>query len=82
MRWKSAMRSSETAWDEIDGVLVSDFITPSWFEPTQADRIDFKKRRVETDGTRPRRICFGSRSGERLDPDHCGRCGWAAGASR
>jgi hypothetical protein len=29
---------------EIDGVLVSDFVTPSWFEPTQADRIDFKQR--------------------------------------
>ena len=29
---------------EIDGVLVSDFITPSWFEPTQADRVDFKRR--------------------------------------
>ena len=29
---------------EIDGVLVSDFITPSWFEPTEADRVDFKRR--------------------------------------
>jgi hypothetical protein len=29
---------------EIDGVLVSDFVTPSWFEPTPADRIDFKQR--------------------------------------
>ncbi len=29
---------------EIDGVLVSDFITPSWFEPTRADRVDFKRR--------------------------------------
>jgi hypothetical protein len=29
---------------EIDGVLVSDFITPSWFEPAQADRMDFKRR--------------------------------------
>jgi hypothetical protein len=29
---------------EIDGVLVSDFITPCWFEPTQADRVDFKRR--------------------------------------
>jgi hypothetical protein len=28
----------------IDGVLVSDFITPSWFEPTRADRVDFKRR--------------------------------------
>src|SRR6266436_3010371 len=28
---------------EIDGVLVSDFITPSWFEPTEADRLDFKQ---------------------------------------
>jgi hypothetical protein len=25
-------------------VLVSDFITPSWFEPTHADRVDFKRR--------------------------------------
>jgi hypothetical protein len=29
---------------EIDGVLVSDFITPAWFEATQADRVDFKRR--------------------------------------
>jgi len=27
----------------IDGVLVSDFITPAWFEPTDADRLDFKR---------------------------------------
>ena len=27
----------------IDGVLVSDFVTPAWFEPTCADRLDFKK---------------------------------------
>ena len=29
---------------EIDGVMVSDFITPSWFEPTEADRVAFKRR--------------------------------------
>jgi hypothetical protein len=29
---------------QINGVLVSDFITPSWFEPTRADRMDFKRR--------------------------------------
>jgi hypothetical protein len=29
---------------EISGVLVSDFITPSWFEPTEAERVDFKRR--------------------------------------
>ena len=29
---------------QIDGVQVSDFITPSWFEPTRADRVDFKRR--------------------------------------
>ena len=28
---------------KIDGVLVSDFITPAWFEPTDADRLDFKR---------------------------------------
>ncbi len=27
---------------KIDDVLVSDFITPAWFEPTEADRLDFK----------------------------------------
>jgi hypothetical protein len=27
----------------IDGVLVSDFVTPAWFEPTYADRMDFKQ---------------------------------------
>lgn len=29
---------------EIDGVAVSDFITPAWFEPTQADRVDYMQR--------------------------------------
>jgi hypothetical protein len=29
---------------EIDGVLLSDFVTPSWFEPTGAGRMDFKQR--------------------------------------
>jgi hypothetical protein len=29
---------------KIDGILVSDFITASWFEATEADRVDFKKR--------------------------------------
>ena len=28
---------------EIDGVLLSDFVTPAWFEPTSADRLDFKQ---------------------------------------
>ncbi len=27
----------------IDNVLVSDFVTPAWFEPTCADRMDFKQ---------------------------------------
>lgn len=27
----------------IDSVLVSDFVTPAWFEPTCADRLDFKQ---------------------------------------
>ncbi len=27
----------------IDGVLVSDFVTSAWFEPTYADRMDFKQ---------------------------------------
>jgi hypothetical protein len=27
----------------IDGVLLSDFVTPAWFEPTAADRLDFKQ---------------------------------------
>ncbi len=29
---------------DIHGVAVSDFITPSWYEPTHADRVDFKRR--------------------------------------
>jgi hypothetical protein len=29
---------------EIDGVLLSDFVTSGWFEPTDADRMDFKQR--------------------------------------
>lgn len=29
---------------QIDGVLLSDFVTPSWFESTEADRIDFKQQ--------------------------------------
>jgi len=28
---------------EINGMLVSDFITPAWYEPTCADRLDFKQ---------------------------------------
>ena len=28
----------------IDHVLVSDFVTPAWFEHTHADRVDFKRR--------------------------------------
>ena len=28
---------------QIDGVLVSDFVTPAWFEPTCADRLDFRR---------------------------------------
>ena len=28
---------------EINGVLVSNFITPAWFEPTDVDRVDFKQ---------------------------------------
>jgi hypothetical protein len=28
---------------EIDGVLLSDFVTPAWFEPTEANRMDFKQ---------------------------------------
>ena len=28
---------------EIDGVLVSDFVTPAWFGPAVADRMDFKQ---------------------------------------
>jgi hypothetical protein len=34
---------ADTLGYEIDGVLVSDFITPAWFEPTCADRVDFKQ---------------------------------------
>ena len=29
---------------KIGEVLVSDFITPSWFDPTRANRVDFKRR--------------------------------------
>lgn len=28
---------------KIDGVLVSDFVTPAWFGPAEADRMDFKQ---------------------------------------
>ena len=31
-----------------DGVLLSDFVTPGWFEPTEADRMDFKRRVSQT----------------------------------
>ena len=27
----------------IDGIRVSDFVTPAWFEPTEADRLDFRQ---------------------------------------
>jgi hypothetical protein len=29
---------------EIDGVLVSDFVTPSWFARAEAEQVDFKQR--------------------------------------
>ncbi len=38
-----AVESDECGY-EIEGVLLSDFVTPAWFEPTQADRMDFKQR--------------------------------------
>lgn len=38
-----AVEADELAY-EIDGVLVSDFVTPAWFEPTLADYVDFKQR--------------------------------------
>ena len=45
MLWKSVTQSKADGLGyEIDGVLVSDFITPSWFEPAHADRVDFKRR--------------------------------------
>ena len=28
---------------QIDGVLVSDFVTPAWFGPAEADRVDFRQ---------------------------------------
>jgi len=28
---------------EMDGVRMSDFVTPAWFEPTSADRLDFQR---------------------------------------
>ncbi len=28
---------------KIDGVLVSDFVTPAWYEATEADRMDFQR---------------------------------------
>ena len=37
-----AVESDELGY-RIDGVLVSDFITPAWYEPTSADRLDFRK---------------------------------------
>ena len=52
---------------EIDGVLVSDFITPSWFEPTQADRVDFKRRVRNPLAARCGRIHLGAGCGRRLD---------------
>lgn len=41
-----AVEADKLGYD-IDGVLVSDFITPSWFEPTHADRVDFMRRIVK-----------------------------------
>ncbi len=37
-----AVEADDLGYD-IDGVRVSDFVTPAWFEPTCADRLDFKK---------------------------------------
>jgi len=38
-----AVEADESGY-EIDGVLLSDFVTPAWFEPTEANRMDFKQR--------------------------------------
>ena len=35
---------ADEAGYEIDGVLVSDFVTPAWFEPMGAERVDFGRR--------------------------------------
>jgi hypothetical protein len=48
---------------EIGGVLLSNFMTPAWFEPTDADRLDFKHPLSKAVGTRARWIHFSSRSG-------------------
>ena len=55
----------------IDDALVSDFITPAWFEPTDADRIDFKRRL-----SKPLELARGGlhlhlRFVNWLDPDQC-----------
>ena len=55
---------------QIDGVQVSDFITPAWFEPTCADRMDFKKH-VSKELELARRLYFDFRSDQRLDTDRC-----------
>jgi hypothetical protein len=48
MPWRFATQSKRDSLGyEIDGVLVSDFITPCWFELTHADRVDFKRRIVK-----------------------------------
>jgi hypothetical protein len=36
-----AVESDELGY-KIDDVLVSDFVTPAWFEPTETDRLDFR----------------------------------------
>jgi hypothetical protein len=54
----------------IDGVRVSDFVTPAWFEPTCADRLDFKKHISKELELARGGIHFDLGSGNRLDSNH------------
>ena len=63
-----AVEADKLGYD-IDGVLVSDFITPSWFEPTHGGSSGFHAANCEAARARLRRLHVGVRCEQRVDAD-------------
>lgn len=57
---------------EINSVLVSDFVTPAWFESPTVGRVDFKQRISHPYAVGERRIYFRARCEQGLDADFRG----------